>query len=488
MTAPLERQDPRQVGPYRLVGRLGRGGMGEVFLGRSRGGRPVAVKVVGAALAGDVRFRRRFEAEVEAARRVGGFYTAQVVDADLDAERPWLVTAYIPGPSLWEAVSVHGALPFETTRRLGACLAEGLAAIHACRLVHHDLQPGNVILAEDGARLIDFGIARALDAVDNTATAVGTPGFVSPEQARGRHTGPASDVYSLGCVVAFAATGRSPHGEGVSQAILFRAIHKEPDLTGLPPALTPVIEACLAKKPADRPAVADVLRQLESSSAVAAWLPPDIAAMVGERKKAAQELHDSAGDPIAEDPEARRRRRTLLRAVSLTAITAAITAGIALAALNGGEAAHFTPPGVPSASGPSTGSTAFAADPCDVISNELVRAGQLVDTGVPGGYQSGATRVRTCKWQTGYGADYFYTLAYATPDVAMIPGGAEGSADLSGLPTAVVTHDTKGTTCAISWPTSYGQAVVLAEGSADKDYNCDLAADFARAVYAAVPR
>jgi serine/threonine protein kinase len=216
MADPLREGDPTRVGPYRLYGRLGQGGMGQVFLGLSRGGLVVAVKIARPELAGDEQFRHRFGAEVAAARKVGGFYTAHVVDADPDADPPWLASACIAGPSLHRAVVDHGPLPSESVAALGAGLAEGLAAVHMCGLVHRDLKPANVILAHDGPRLIDFGIARALDATSytQTATVLGTAAFMSPEQATARPAGPESDVFSLGCVLAFAATGRSPFGEG----------------------------------------------------------------------------------------------------------------------------------------------------------------------------------------------------------------------------------------------------------------------------------
>ncbi|MEV5705608.1 serine/threonine-protein kinase [Actinoallomurus sp. NPDC052274] len=196
---PLQVGDPRQVGAYRLLGRLGGGGMGQVYLARSRGGRLVAVKLVRPELASDASFRRRFAQEVAAARRVGGFYTAPVVDADPGADPPWLVTAFISGPSLQQAVDTHGPLPAQAVGVLGAGLAEGLAAIHAAGLVHRDLKPGNIILAADGPRVIDFGIARALDAVQASTTVLGTPGFMSPEQAGGLRVGPPSDVFATTC-------------------------------------------------------------------------------------------------------------------------------------------------------------------------------------------------------------------------------------------------------------------------------------------------
>ncbi|WP_205302733.1 serine/threonine-protein kinase [Nonomuraea montanisoli] len=285
----LRAGDASEMGPYRLVGRLGGGGMGEVFLGRSRGGRPVAVKVVRPELAGDADFRRRFAQEVEAARKVGGFYTAQVIDADTSAARPWLATAYIPGPSLDEAVSRHGPLPAASVAVLGAGLAEGLAAVHACGLVHRDLKPGNVILAEGGPRLIDFGIVRALDLVGQTHSrmVVGTPAFMSPEQARGHAVGPPSDVFALGSVLAYAATGRSPFGSGHGEALGFRIVHEEPDLSGIPDDLADLITTCLAKEPAGRPDVPAVIDRLADPSADPPWwLPLDVTRMITERETA----------------------------------------------------------------------------------------------------------------------------------------------------------------------------------------------------------
>jgi hypothetical protein len=263
------------------------------------GGRPVAVKLVRPELAGDGVFIRRFALEVAAARRVGGFYTAQVVDADPDAEPPWLVTAYVPGPSLHEAIQAHGPLPAAAISVLGAGLAEGLAAIHGCGLVHRDLKPGNVILADDGPRVIDFGIARALDVTHHTSSIVGTPAFMSPEQGRGDPVGPQSDVFSLGSVLAFAATGNSPFGTGPAHAIIYRIIHDHPDLTGLPAHLSDLIAACLAKTPADRPALTTVLGRLTTGDDhPTRWLPEAITTMIAERAAATRALtHTTPTNP-----------------------------------------------------------------------------------------------------------------------------------------------------------------------------------------------
>ncbi|MFG3437217.1 protein kinase [Nonomuraea sp. NPDC047897] len=299
MASPLRDGDAPQMGPYRLHARLGGGGMGQVFLGRSPGGRLVAVKVVRPELADDADFRRRFASEVEAARKVGGFYTAQVVDADTDAAQPWLATAYIPGLSLHQAVDEHGPLPLESVAVLGSGLAEGLAAVHACEVVHRDLKPANVILAEDGPRLIDFGIARALDATSHTqtSTVLGTAAFMSPEQAMAQEIGPPSDVFSLGCVLAFASTGRSPFGTGPVHAVVFRVVHADPDLHGVPAPLAALVTACLAKDPAARPSLEQVLTHLTAlaSPDQGRWLPEALTQVITEhRTLALTALHDPA--------------------------------------------------------------------------------------------------------------------------------------------------------------------------------------------------
>jgi serine/threonine protein kinase len=257
---PLSANDPQVVGEYQPRARLGAGGMGRVYLGYSRAGRAVAVKVIHPQLAADAEFRRRFGREVAAARAVSGMYTAPVVAAGLDDDPPWLATAFVPGPSLSDVVSRYGALPEAATWRLAAGLAEALGAVHACGLVHRDLKPANVLLAADGPHVIDFGISRALDGTSVTATGVvvGTPGYMSPEQAEGGLPGPACDVFSLGCVLAYAATGSAPFGGGSAASILYRVVTGQPDLTGVPDGLRRVIVACLAKDPAERPGLAAV--------------------------------------------------------------------------------------------------------------------------------------------------------------------------------------------------------------------------------------
>ncbi|MGH3211954.1 MAG: serine/threonine-protein kinase, partial [Trebonia sp.] len=278
----LKSGDPASVGPYRLLGRLGAGGMGQVYLAKSPGGRLVAIKLIRPELAEERGFRSRFASEISAARNVSGIYTAAVVDADSDAELPWMATVYVPGPSLTDAVEDNGPLPLESVLALAAGLAEALQAIHRADLVHRDLKPSNVLLATDGPRVIDFGISLALERSMMTATGMvmGSPGFMSPEQARGqREVGAPTDMFSFGAVLAFAATGNSPFGIGPTPALLYRVVNESPDLTAVPARLRPLIEACLVKDPSERPTPADVLDALSDEVRVLTgeWLPPTIA-------------------------------------------------------------------------------------------------------------------------------------------------------------------------------------------------------------------
>jgi hypothetical protein len=282
MVRALQPADPRLIGPYRLVGQLGSGGMGRVFLAMSAGGRPVAVKMIRAELAADPDFRKRFSREVAAARRVNGLFTALVVDADVDAQVPWLATAYVAGPSLAETVNDHGALSAKSVLALAAGLAEGLVAIHAAGVVHGDLKPSNVLLAEDGPRVIDFGISHAAETAPLThpGLVMGSPGFMSPEQALGKKLGPLSDVFSLGTVIAFAATGVRPFGTGTPVALLDRVVHGAPSLDGVPAEVLPLVQRCLAKDPAERPTAASLLAEMGAVQATTDWLPESIVRMI----------------------------------------------------------------------------------------------------------------------------------------------------------------------------------------------------------------
>ncbi len=252
--------------------------MAEVFFGRSRAGRPVAVKLIYPVFANDAEFRRRFRLEVEAGRKVGGFHAAQVVDADPDAERPWMVTAYVAGPSLEQVLREHQVLPLGSVRVLGAGVAEALGAIHAAGLIHRDLKPSNILLAEDGPHVIDFGVARAIDAAGITARS-GTAGFMAPEVLLGRPLTSACDVFALGVVLAV-ATGIRPFGVGPPEAIAYRVVHEEPDLSGLDPQIGDLVAACLAKEPSERPAPATILDLLADPDPPAQWLPPPLQVMI----------------------------------------------------------------------------------------------------------------------------------------------------------------------------------------------------------------
>ncbi len=348
MVTELRPDDPATIGPYRLLGRLGTGGMGQVFLGKSPGGRLVAVKVIRPELAGEPGFRVRFAREVAAARNVSGLCTALVVDADADAAVPWLATAYVAGPSLSEAVTEHGPLPESSVLALAAGLAEGLGVIHAAGVVHRDLKPANVLLAHDGPRVIDFGISRAMETtmLTQAGTVVGSPGFMSPEQADGKVVGPPSDVFSLGAVLAFAATGEGPFGSGPTPALIYRVVNHEPDLAGLPPRVRDVVARCLAKEPAARPTTAGLLAELGGSGdgqGAVNWLPAPVTATLGRYVPpshaesaawgwpATESVARAAGDAAVPDraPRGTWRRPAWLAAAAAVTVAAAVT-GFAL--------------------------------------------------------------------------------------------------------------------------------------------------------------
>lgn len=266
--------------------RLGAGGMGRVYLARSSGGRYVALKTVHPWLAGTPGFRERFGLEIEASRRVSGSGTVAVVAADAGAASPWLASEYVPGPSLAEAVRDHGPLPDAVVWRLLSGLVEALGQVHGCRLVHRDLKPSNVLLSQDGPRLIDFGVVRAVDrtALTGTGLAVGSPGYMAPEQARGEEVGPAADVFALGAVLAYAATGREAFGGGSGPDVLYRVVHQEPEIDGLPDDLAAIVRSCLAKQPDERPSLA-ALRALAAAHDTGGddWLPGPVMSEIAAR-------------------------------------------------------------------------------------------------------------------------------------------------------------------------------------------------------------
>lgn len=313
----LGRTDPQRIGAYRLLGRLGAGGMGQVYLARSDRGRVVALKLVRGELAAQQEFRDRFRQEVRAARRVGSTWTAPVLDADTEAAVPWVATGYVAGPSLQATVSgrestsdgsapgAYGPLPDRSVHILGTGLAHALRAIHAAGLIHRDLKPSNILLTIDGPRVIDFGIARALDTLADggltrTGALVGSPGFMSPEQVRGERVTTACDVFCLGSVLAYASTGRLPFGAaaGGVPALLFRIAQEEPDLTGVPVDLVELIRDCLRKDPGARPSTDEILERLDEGDTAEPWLPGALIAQLGRH---AVGLLDSE-DPMETGP------------------------------------------------------------------------------------------------------------------------------------------------------------------------------------------
>ncbi len=302
---PLDTDEPTVVGPYRLLGRLGSGGMGRVYLGRSAGGRTVAVKIVHPHFALDEEFRARFRREVDAARRVGGAWTAPVLDADPDARVPWVATAYAAGPSLTAAVTELGPLPEHTVRTLGAGLAEALTAVHGLGLVHRDVKPSNVLLTLDGPLLIDFGIARTTEgtaSLTSTGVSIGSPGYMSPEQILGKGVTGAADVFSLGAVLAYAATGAPPFPGDSSAALLYRVVHEPPELDGLTGDLREVTEACLDKDPSARPSPADITGRLAPEGGAArlvsgGWLPGALVEQVSRAAVNLLNLETTGGGP-----------------------------------------------------------------------------------------------------------------------------------------------------------------------------------------------
>ncbi|MGW7294689.1 serine/threonine-protein kinase [Streptomyces xiamenensis] len=366
MSNPLTADDPSSIAGYRLIQRLGEGGMGRVYLSQTPGGRPLAIKVVRPELAADAEFRRRFQQEVRAAERVQGLYTAPVIDSDTEGAHPWLATAYVAGPSLHEAVRNHGALPLWAAVRAIAGIAEALQAIHGAGVVHRDLKPSNVLLSKDGPKVIDFGIARAIDATSLTRSGVtaGTPAFMAPEQAMGETVTPAADVFALGLIAVFATSGATPFGEGSSPAVVYRIVHEEPDISGVPEALRELVSRCLAKDPALRPTPAEIVGMCgpllgDAQPPAGGWLPPAVATEIDHRAASltspalmpppgppapplppvhAAATHTAAPHhatgPQAVPPPARKQGRTVLLA-ALGVVVALAAVGFGLKALTG---------------------------------------------------------------------------------------------------------------------------------------------------------
>ncbi|MFG2745308.1 protein kinase [Streptomyces chartreusis] len=442
---PLGVDEPTVVGPYRLLGRLGSGGMGRVYLGRSAGGRTVAVKIVHPHFALDEEFRARFRREVEAARRVGGAWTAPVLDADPEAPVPWVATAYAAGPSLTSAVADSGALPPHSVRALGAGLAEALAAVHELGLVHRDVKPSNVLLTLDGPLLIDFGIARAMDgtaSLTSTGVSIGSPGYMSPEQILGKGATGAADVFSLGAVLAYAATGEPPFSGDSSAALLYKVVHEEPELDALDGELRELVAACLVKEPGARPAPGEVARRLAPQGAArlvaGGWLPGPLVEQVS--RGAVRLLNLEAGEDVSSGPV-----RFDLPSVGAVETTA------------GGEAAgrstvgEFGPPPVmggpatptpmPSTPAPSTPFTPMSAPPSspaavpeprdapppqDAVPGSERRPGKLAASSTPG--EGGRGRRMSCTVALAVAGALAAVTVGSVFVFELLPGGEKDSA------------------------------------------------------------
>ncbi|MFC9588241.1 protein kinase [Streptomyces sp. NPDC056944] len=415
MLSPLTHDDPATVATYRLLARLGSGGMGTVYLARTPGGRTVALKTVHARLATDPAFRSRFRLETDAARIIGTRHGAAVVDADPLAETPWLATEYVLGPPLDDAVALGGPLPEPTVRALGAALAGALAQLHSSDVVHRDLKPSNVLVTAYGPKIIDFGIARAAgdDHLTRTGAAAGTPAFMSPEQASGEEHTPAGDVFALAGVLVFAATGHGPFGKGSPADLLYRVRYAEPDLGGVPEALLPLLTACLAKDPAARPtthALADHLH--DGHGEFADHLPPLLLADIARRATDVW-LHaphrlpapaESATTPTVPSTPLSRRRALTLGGGSLLGVAGA-GAGVWawLGTRNTGTAV------APPATGPTAIPATTASDgaPARVWRGEALDreqrttpliAGDVVGVGQTGSYRAFDTRNGKLLW------------------------------------------------------------------------------------------
>jgi eukaryotic-like serine/threonine-protein kinase len=382
MWRELQPDDPGRIGPYRLCGILGAGGMGRVFLGVSVDGDQVAVKVIRADLAMDPEFRARFRREVTVARKVSSRFTAPLIGADADGSVPWLATAYVTGPSLADAVAQRGRLPAASVLELAAGLAEGVSAIHSAGVIHRDLKPSNVLLAQDGPRVIDFGISVAAETSPLTRTGllIGSPGYMSPEQLEGREVGPASDIFSLGAVLAFAATGEAPFGNGSAPTLAHRAVYRQVNLDRVPAEVRGLIDRCLAKDPGQRPTARDLMFAAGAGAIppTERWMPTPLArtfielpaAQGGSRTVTSARLspvsQPASGRPGRHQGQRRQQRRPLAIASVVVGILAASTAGgIAVAGCTsqtvGVHPVSSAITSAPTTSAPSTSPTAIVA-------------------------------------------------------------------------------------------------------------------------------
>ncbi|MGW6504856.1 protein kinase domain-containing protein [Nonomuraea angiospora] len=342
MNQPLVEDDPRRLGPYDIVGRLGEGGQGVVYLGRAAGGEPVAVKLLHRGLLTDARERNRFLREVELAQRVARFSTAPVLHADLAGRRPYIVSEYVPGPSLHDLVTVEGPRRGAALDRVAISTATALAAIHRAGILHGDFKPGNILMGPEGPVVIDFGVARALDAPGTTSTGsvMGTPSYLAPEQLGGLPVTEAADIFAWGVTMVFAASGRAAFGTDSTPAVINRILNREPEISGLAGTLLELVTAGLSKDPAERPRADDLVARLTSPTALPApsvlpssTVPPESAALSSS----------------ARPPAARRRRTAILVAAGGAAAALLVTGGLLI---NGGGRPVGSPPGQSATSQP----------------------------------------------------------------------------------------------------------------------------------------
>jgi serine/threonine protein kinase len=384
MWRELQPDDPGRIGPYRLCGVLGAGGMGRVFLGVSADGDQVAVKVIRADLAMDPEFRARFRREVTVARKVSSRFTAPLIGADADGPVPWLATAYVTGPSLADAIAQRGPLPAASVLELAAGLAEGVSAIHSAGVVHRDLKPSNVLLAQDGPCVIDFGISVAAETSELTRAGllIGSPGYMSPEQVEGREVGPASDIFSLGAVLAFAATGEAPFGNGSAPTLAYRAVYRQVNLDRVPAEVRGLIDRCLAKDPGQRPAARDLMFAAAAIPPTERWAPAPVtrtftelpAGQDGSRtltsvrlSSVSQTAPDRPGRQQGQQQGRRRQRRRPLAIASVVVgiLAASAAGGIAVAGCTsqtvGVHSVSSPITSAPTTSAPSTSPTAIVA-------------------------------------------------------------------------------------------------------------------------------